>query len=119
VDKSKRHTDRGVTKSKPVEIESAAKPRELLPTSTQPEISPVEGISATQEKKVHWNDNGKRVSDDVPTDVNVDEMGSSPALKKARRQTFGVLRLVLQLKARKMRNPIPLQSVKRRSSKDC
>jgi hypothetical protein len=89
VDKSKRHADRKSTKSKPVEIESAAKPRELLPAFTQADIPPLEGLSATQDKKVHWNDNGKRVSDDLRTDVNVHETGSSPALKKARRQTFG------------------------------
>jgi hypothetical protein len=89
VDKSKRHADRKATKSKPVEMESAAKPRELLTSFTQADIPPFEGISATQEKKVHWNDNGKRVSDGLTTDVYVDETGSSPVLKKARRKTFG------------------------------
>jgi hypothetical protein len=47
------HAGREATKSKrvEVEVESAAKPRELLPAFTQAGIPPHEGISATQEKK--------------------------------------------------------------------
>lgn len=100
-DKSKRHADR--KKSKPVEIESAAKPRELLPAFTQADIPPFEGISATQEKKVHWNDNGKRVSNGLTTDVYVDETGSSP--KKPRRQTFGGASTRLSTKSEKDGKP--------------
>jgi hypothetical protein len=43
VDMSKRHADREVTKSKLVEIESAAKPRELLPAFTQADIALLDG----------------------------------------------------------------------------